>query len=79
MDRAKEVGSVSLRFSLLGAGVFKGDRPLEHVLEIGCRAIIDAQYPGHEEVHLVAYTDDEVVALQSVFASLPPPTKHLPR
>jgi hypothetical protein len=46
-------------FSLLSAGVYRGDRTLKEVLAIGVDEIVKAAYEGLEEVHLMAFLDKE--------------------
>lgn len=56
---AQEKDVKTLGFALLSAGVFRGDRSLDQVLEIACQAVKDNVYEGLEEVHLIAFTDVE--------------------
>ena len=49
----------SVAFSLLSAGVYRGDRTLKEVLAIGVDEIVKAAYEGLEEVHLMAFLDKE--------------------
>ena len=70
---AQDSGEVrTLGFSLLSAGIFRGPRPLASVLELGVRGVVD-ELAGNkretalvEEVHLVAFTEDECAALVEV-------------
>ena len=63
MKEAKAIGSVSIAFSLISAGVFRGTKSIDHVLYIGMEAIKNNLYEGLEEVHMVGFSDKEVAAL----------------
>lgn len=69
LEVANELGVCTLAFSLLSASVFRGEKPLEQVLEIGLRAI--QQFARTKSsvvrVHMVAWTDQEQQALKQVF------------
>lgn len=65
LRRAQEARAETVAFSLLSAGVFKGRRSLEDVLQIGVAAIESGVYPKLREVHLVAFTNAEVLALEA--------------
>ena len=70
-------GIKTLAFSLLSSGIFRGPRSLDEVLEIGLHAAIaeatklqssvgertDFTYPHLQELHFVAFTAVEAVAL----------------
>ena len=63
MSRAKENNIQIIAFSLISAGVFKGPKTMEEVLEIGIEACVRGSYEGLEEVHLVGYTETEMNTL----------------
>lgn len=55
----------TIAFALLSAAsVFRSDLPLRFALDIACRAIRDNVYEGLEEVHLVAFTEEELSSWQ---------------
>jgi O-acetyl-ADP-ribose deacetylase (regulator of RNase III) len=61
MQLAKENGGIqTVGFSLLSAGIFRGPRSLRAVLDIAVRAVLDGAFGGLEEVHLVAFTEEEL-------------------
>ncbi|GBG34945.1 O-acetyl-ADP-ribose deacetylase MACROD1 [Hondaea fermentalgiana] len=62
MTRAQEKNLKTIAFSLISAGIFRGEQSLERVLEVGAQAIRDASYEGLEEVHMCAFTDEELEA-----------------
>lgn len=64
MKRAEEVGVEKLGFCLISAGIFRGRRTLEEVLSIAVAAVEEGVYAGLKEVHLVAFTREEVRALE---------------
>lgn len=67
LERAKEVGLESVAFCLLSAGIFRGRRSLDEVLRIGVESICDFDgYGGLKEVHLCAFSVDEVNALTQI-------------
>ena len=63
MQIAQERGFETLAFSLLSASIFRGDRSLRGLLEVSVRAVLAHTYPALREVHLVAYTGEEMRAL----------------
>jgi len=63
LARAQELGVATLGFTLLSAGVFRGERPLKDVLRIGLQAVLKNCYPGLKEVTMVAWTEEEQNAL----------------
>jgi len=69
MECAREKGLRQIAFSLLSAGIFRGDRSLEAVLQIGVCAVRESAYSGLEEVHLVGFKAEELAALLSVCQS----------
>ena len=66
MRRAQENGCKTVAFTLLSAGIGRGTRSLENVLEVAVRAIGDMAYPGLQRVHLVAFSPTEQEVLQRV-------------
>jgi O-acetyl-ADP-ribose deacetylase (regulator of RNase III) len=65
---AERLGAETVGFSLLSAGVFRGEKPLLDVLRIACESI--AQFDAYEkcrDVTLVAYTADEERELCNAF------------
>lgn len=66
MKLAQEKGAKAVGFSLLCAGIFRGEQSLENVLREGVVAIQGAAYPGLQEVHLVCFTDEELSTLLAV-------------
>lgn len=53
----------TIGFSLLSAGIFRGQQPLSAVLNTALKAIASSSYEGLEEVHLIGFTDAEVQTL----------------
>eukprot|EP00927_Polykrikos_kofoidii_P056593 TRINITY_DN5068_c0_g1_i1.p1 TRINITY_DN5068_c0_g1~~TRINITY_DN5068_c0_g1_i1.p1 ORF type:complete len:263 (-),score=47.13 TRINITY_DN5068_c0_g1_i1:131-919(-) len=74
MKVAKEKGLKTIAFSLLSAGIFRGEQSLKKVLEQGVVAVLEEWYDGLEEVHFVAFTSAEVFDLGEVCAEIFPPT-----
>jgi O-acetyl-ADP-ribose deacetylase (regulator of RNase III) len=77
LEIAKELGAKTIGFTLLSAGrnfltksqragVFRGERALKDILEIGVKAVIDNIYPGLEAVTMVAFTQEEQQELTEV-------------
>lgn len=63
MKRAEEVGAETVAFCLISAGIFRGRRSLEDVVTIAVKSVEEGAYAGLREVHLCAFTRDEVTAL----------------
>eukprot|EP00750_Incisomonas_marina_P033027 INCI9528.2.p1 GENE.INCI9528.2~~INCI9528.2.p1 ORF type:complete len:647 (-),score=130.09 INCI9528.2:1613-3493(-) len=63
MEVAAENNVKTLAFSLISAGVFRGPRSLQEVLDIAVAGIVQADYEGLQEVHLVAFTIEELTCL----------------
>lgn len=63
MARAREAKVATLAVCLLSAGIFKGGRSLDELLSIAVRAVEANVYPDLEEVHIVAFTDEEANVL----------------
>ena len=59
MRLARGKKSESIAFPILSGGIFKGQRDLKDVIEIGLRAIQVNSYPELDVVLFVAYTDDD--------------------
>jgi hypothetical protein len=70
LQRAQELHVQTLGFSLLSAGVFRGQKPLYDVLSIGLRAVRQHAHRGLRHVCLVAFTDDEEKELVKAFADV---------
>ena len=70
MLQARAHALPDLAFSLLSAGIFRADRPLEHVLAIGLLAASASVYPGLEAVHFVGFTPKEVGTLEELLDAL---------
>lgn len=67
LERAKEAKLKVVAFSLLSAGVFRGRRSQEDVLEIGLDAICEfGGYEELEEVHLCAFSTKELQILEDL-------------
>jgi len=63
MRVAKENGLSTIGFSLLSAGIFRGEQSLKRIMEVAVQSIKDSAYPGLDEVHLCAFLDKELEAL----------------
>ena len=70
MACARDKGLESIAFSLLSDGVFRGNRTIHKVLNIGIQTIIAYRYEGLREVHLCGYNQDEYLALIEVARDL---------
>eukprot|EP01063_Lacrimia_lanifica_P028107 TRINITY_DN4050_c0_g1_i1.p1 TRINITY_DN4050_c0_g1~~TRINITY_DN4050_c0_g1_i1.p1 ORF type:complete len:223 (+),score=70.67 TRINITY_DN4050_c0_g1_i1:773-1441(+) len=66
LQQAEECGIAYLGFSLLSAGVFRGPCSVDHVLAIAVDAVRSHSYRGLKEVHLMAYTPQELAVLQKL-------------
>lgn len=66
MNAAQERNIELLGFSLLSAGAFRGSRNLEDILRIAINSISSGVYEGLREVHLVAYTQEEISTILHV-------------
>jgi hypothetical protein len=66
MAEAERLGAASIAFSLLSAGVFRSEKSLRKVLEIGVRVVRASGYEGLKEVHFVAFLQDEMDELVSL-------------
>jgi len=60
---AKDLGVATLGFTLLSAGVFRGERPLQDILHIGLKTVVNNCYDGLKEVTMVAWTKEEQDAM----------------
>jgi len=56
----------TIAFSLLSAGEFRGCQSRKRVLEIAVEAIRSSAYPNLKQVHLVAFTEEELEVLLQV-------------
>ena len=70
MNLAQRSGVELLGFSLLSAGVFRGSRPLRNVLTTAVETIVTHAYEGLREVHLIAFTAEEVECLLEIVKQL---------
>lgn len=69
--RAKEVQLEAIAFSLISAGVYKGQRSLEQVLEIALETICDFEgYDELKQVHMFAFNEREMRILQRAFENI---------
>lgn len=79
---AAEHGITSFAYSLISAGVYRGRNTLDHVLELGARALVNflTEAPATctlREVHMVAFQDAEQAALLRVFEAIDRATSKL--
>ena len=70
MREARRKRLPDVAFSLLSAGIFRGSRPLKHVLGIGALAVSACAYEGLREVFLVGFTAREKALLTEVLEEL---------
>ncbi|KAL7470798.1 hypothetical protein ACHAXS_011055 [Conticribra weissflogii] len=71
LDCGKEAKLEAIAFSLLSAGVFRGPKTLKDVLRIGVDAICNFDgYDALAEVHMCAFSQNEVDALQEIAIDL---------
>lgn len=70
MALGEEKALKSIGFSLLSAGIFRGQQSLSKVLAAGVHGILQGVYPGLEEVHMVAFTKQEQRELADVCEAL---------
>jgi len=67
LELAKEHGINAIGFSLISAGSYRHDKPLEDVLRIAVEAVHDFDgYESLEEIHFCAFTSQEAAVLLSV-------------
>lgn len=71
MLRAEELELPYVGFSLISAGVFRGNRSVADVLRIGLEAVARNSYQGLREVHLCGFTALECETLSSLMISIP--------
>ncbi|KAH3759734.1 O-acetyl-ADP-ribose deacetylase MACROD1 [Pelomyxa schiedti] len=74
MQISQEHSFHSLAFSLLSAGVFRGQRPLDDIIRVGFQTVLDSCYEGLESVHMVAYSEEEQHTMLHVAKDLFPDT-----
>ena len=72
MRCAKENDIELLGFSLLSAGVYRGKQSLSSVLTLAIETIAEEVYENLREVHLVAYSQEEVDVLMRIVEDNPP-------
>jgi len=70
MREAREKRLPDVAFSLLSAGIFRGDRDLRDVLALGILAVKAGAYEGLNDVFLVGFTDREVCTLTQLVQDL---------
>lgn len=70
MRCAAEKQLQTVGFSLISAGIFRGEQSLENVLAAGVSGIAQSVYPELREVHLIAFTGEECDALEAVCSNL---------
>lgn len=70
MKLSQEYDTKSIAFSLISAGIFKGQQKVETVLSISAKAIKDHLYDGLDTLHMVAYTGHELNMLQKVLPKI---------
>ena len=64
LQRAQENKVTSIGFCLLSAGVFRGVKSLQSVVDIACETLISNVYSGLVELQLFAYTQEEANAVR---------------
>lgn len=64
---AREANLETVAFALISSSIWRGAQKLEKVLSEACIACSEATYPGLRELHLVAFTPQELDAL--IFAA----------
>jgi len=72
MECAKEKALCTVAFSLISSSIFRGPQSLENVLAAGIAGIQSGAYPALQEVHLVAFTKTERVALEQLCGEMFP-------
>jgi len=70
MREAREKRLPDVAFSLLSAGIFRGDRDLRDVLALGILAVKAGAYEGLNDVFLVGFTEREVRTLTQLVQDL---------
>ena len=70
MERARENELKSVGFCILSAGIFRGNCPLNVVIETGLKAIAKNTYPGLETVVFCGFTAQEQAELHDFAASV---------
>ena len=70
MREARKKACRTLAFSLLSAGIFRGQRALHTVIAIGVLAVHAALYEGLSDVFLVGFTNSDCETLTSVIDKL---------
>jgi O-acetyl-ADP-ribose deacetylase (regulator of RNase III) len=65
--RAQERNLKSVAFCILSAGIFRGNAPLDKIIEIAIRSIVTHSYTGLERVFFCAYAPHERVVTNEVF------------
>lgn len=73
LSLAVEAGCTTMGFCILSAGVFRGQRALKDVLQIGVRTVVHelkARSGTLSAVHLIGYTQEEQFILEQVGAEV---------
>mmetsp|Transcript_16284 Transcript_16284/g.34009 ORF Transcript_16284/g.34009 Transcript_16284/m.34009 type:complete len:273 (+) Transcript_16284:28-846(+) len=72
LDCAREKDLSTVAFSLISASIFRGPQSLENVLAAGIAGLQSGAYPALQEVHLVAFTKAERMALEQLCGEMFP-------
>jgi len=75
--RCAEVAAKRVGIIPLSAGVFRGARSLNEILEVGLKSAADYIYPSLQELMFVAYGADEQQALETLVPKLFPSAEKL--
>ncbi len=65
----KEKGIKSVGFCLISSGLFRGQKSLDDVLQIGIEAIRDYMFDGIE-VFMIGYQNEELICLRTMAAKV---------
>ena len=73
LARVSEVGGQSVAFSLLSSGAYRGEQPLERVLGVGLRSLVDnaPRFPLISDICMCCFSEDEERVLTRLVAALP--------
>jgi O-acetyl-ADP-ribose deacetylase (regulator of RNase III) len=67
LELAKERRLEALGFSLISAGVYRGKKPIQHILDIAVQTIKSFEgYEDLKEIHLCAFTKSESAMLEEI-------------
>lgn len=70
LKASKDKGCEYVGFSLISAGIFRGRRKLQDVLQIALDGVRENVYSGLKEVHLVAYSKPEQETLVRLLSKM---------